>query len=249
MDLSTISSIVNFPPPKTIRQIHTTLAHTRYYRKFIKWYSHITVPIEKLLKKDVTFQWNEECLKSLDILKEKMVVAPILVFPYWNKEFHVHVDASCIDLGVVLAQLGAGEIDHPIDFASRKLSKEEKNYTTTKRERLVMVHDLQNFRHYLLWSHFKMFIDHSALKYLVNKHVLGGNIFIWLLLFQEYEFEIIVKLGRLNAGPGHLSRLETREEPTCIEDNLPDGKLFSIRIADDHFTYIIQFFTTGMAPL
>ena len=75
--------------------------------------------MDKILKKDVTFQWNEESQKSLDILKENMVVAPILVFLDWNKEFHVHVDASCIALGVVLAQPGAGEIDHPISFASR----------------------------------------------------------------------------------------------------------------------------------
>jgi hypothetical protein len=37
-----------------------------------------------------------------------------------------------------------------------------------------------------------MFTDHSALKYLVNKIVLGGRIFRWLLLFQEYDFEIVV---------------------------------------------------------
>ena len=67
------------------------------------------MPMEKLLKKDVTFQWNEECQKILNILKEKMVVAPILVFPDWNKEFHVHVDASCIALGLVLTQICAGE--------------------------------------------------------------------------------------------------------------------------------------------
>ena len=56
-----------------------------------------------------------------------------------------------------------------------------------------------------------MFTDHSALKYLVNEPVLGGNIFRWILLFQEYDFEIIVKMGRLNARPDHLSRLESRE--------------------------------------
>jgi hypothetical protein len=38
----------------------------------------------------------------LDILKEKMVTAPILVFLDWLKEFHVHVDASVISLGEVL---------------------------------------------------------------------------------------------------------------------------------------------------
>ena len=51
------------------------------------------------------------------------------------KEFHVHVDASLTALGVVLAQLGEGDIDHLITFASRKLSSMEKNYTTTTREK------------------------------------------------------------------------------------------------------------------
>ena len=68
-----------------------------------------------------------------------------------------------------------------------------------------MVYTLQKFRHYLLGASFNMFTDHSALKHLVNKPVLGGRICRWLLLFQEYDFEIIVKPGRLNARPDHLS--------------------------------------------
>ena len=105
--------------------------------------------------------------------KKKMVTSPILVFPDWNKEFHVHFDASSIALGIVLAQSCKGNIDHPIDFASIKLSTAEKNYTTTEQEVLAMVYALQKFPYYLLGSHFKMFTNHSALKYLVNKPVLG----------------------------------------------------------------------------
>ena len=56
-----------------------------------------------------------------------------------------------------------------------------------------------------------MFIDHFTLKYLVNKPMLGGNKCRWILLFQELDFEIIVKPGILNAGPDHLSRVETGE--------------------------------------
>ena len=152
-----------------------------------------------------------------------MVTTRILVFPDWNKPFHVHVHPCGIALGIVLTQPGEGDINHPITYSSRKLSTPEKNYTTTEREGLAMVHALQNFRHYLLGAPFKMFIDHSALKYLANKLVLGGRIWRWLLLFQEYDFEIIVKLGRLNASPNHLSRLESGEEPTSLEDNLPDA--------------------------
>jgi len=72
-----------------------------------------------------------------------------------------------------------------------------------------MVYALHKFRHYLLGSHFKMFTDHSTLKYLVNKLALGGKICSWLLLFQEYDFEVVVKLERLNVGLDHISRLET----------------------------------------
>jgi hypothetical protein len=78
--------------------------------------------MEKLLKKGSQFQWTEECQQSFDTLKKKMVIAPILVFPDWSKEFHVHVDASSIALGAILAQLGAGDVDHPIAFSSRKIS-------------------------------------------------------------------------------------------------------------------------------
>jgi hypothetical protein len=148
--------------------------------------------MDKLLNKDSKFQWIEECQQSFDTLKQRMVTAPIFIFPYWSKEFNVHVDASSIALGVVLAQLGVGHIDHPIAFVSRKLSTSEINYTTTEREGLAMVYVMQKFRHYLLGGHFKMFTNHFALKYLVNKPVLGGRICRWLLLFQEYDFDIVV---------------------------------------------------------
>jgi hypothetical protein len=65
-----------------------------------------------------------------------------MIFPYWNKEFHVNVDSSSTTLGTILSQLGEGDIDHPIDFASKKLSIVEKNYTTMEQEGLKMVYAL-----------------------------------------------------------------------------------------------------------
>jgi hypothetical protein len=79
-------------------------------------------------------------------------------------------------LGVVMEQPREGDIDHPLAFPSRKLSTTEINYTTIQREGLAMVYVLQKFRHYLLGGHFKMSTDHSMLKYLVNKPMLGGRI-------------------------------------------------------------------------
>jgi hypothetical protein len=142
VDPSKIVVIVNLPPLKLVLQLRETLGHTRYYRKFIKGYAKVIAPMEKLLKKEIRFQWNDECQESLDILKEKMVTTPILSFPDWTKELHVHVDALSISLGVVLAQPGEGYNDHLIYVSSRELSESEKNYNTTEREGLAMVNSL-----------------------------------------------------------------------------------------------------------
>jgi hypothetical protein len=93
-----------------------------------------------------------------------------------------------------------------------------------------------------------MFTDHSTLKYLVNKPVLGGRICRWLLLFQEFDFEVIVKPGKLNEGPDHRSRVTNVEEPTNLEENFPDAQLFSFQVADEYFVGIIEYLSTGTTP-
>lgn len=201
------------------------------------------------MKKEVKFQWNERYQQNLDTLKHKLVTTSILIFPYWKKEFHVHVDASSIALGIVLSQLGEGGLDHPITFSSRKLSITEHNYTTIECEGLTMVYALQKFMNYLMGSHFKMYINHYALRYLVKKPVLGGNICTLLLLFQECDFEVIVKPKKLNSGPDHLSRILTGEDAENLDDRLSDAHLFTIQMVDNYFVDIVEFFNTKVAVI
>lgn len=134
-----------------------------------------------------------------------MVSAPIFMLPDWGRTFHVHVDASGIALGNVLAQQREGTLDHPMYFTSRKLSRAEHNYTTTEREGLAMGTALQKSFDYLIGHPLKFSTYHSALKYLVNKSVPEGWICRWLLLFQEFDFQVVVKTGKKNIGPDHLS--------------------------------------------
>ena len=48
-------------------------------------------------------------------------------------------------------------------------------------------------------------------------------------------------------GPNHLLHIDTREEPTSLEEGLPDVQLFVVHIADGHFEDIIHFLTTVTA--
>ena len=94
-----------------------------------------------------------------------------------------------------------------------------------------------------------MFTNHSTLQYIVNNLLLGGIICRWFLLFQEFDFEIVVKLGWLNAGSDHPSRVVNGEEPTNIDNGFLDVQLFQVDVVDHHYALIIQFLFTGVTPV
>ena len=145
VDPAKVVVIVHKEAPEIVKQLRSLLGHTGYYRRFIRNYAKIISPLEKLLQKSEVFQWMDDCRLALDTLKEKLETMPILVHPDWDNQFHVHIDASGITLGVVLAQPGETTVDHPVYFACRKLSNVERNYTNKEREALAMVYSLQKF--------------------------------------------------------------------------------------------------------
>jgi hypothetical protein len=92
----------------------------------------VSYPLDRLTCKGEPFRWEKEQDEAFDGLKIRLATAPILAYPDWNKEFHVHIDASNYAIGATLAQTGNHGLDHPVYFASRLLSKAEKNYSTTE---------------------------------------------------------------------------------------------------------------------
>lgn len=93
--------IVDLPTPTLLLKLHDALGHTSYYKKIMHNYATISTPLEKLLKKEAQFVWEELYQNAFDQLKEKLVSMPILIFPYWNKFFNVHIDASSVIIGTI----------------------------------------------------------------------------------------------------------------------------------------------------
>ena len=72
------------------------------YRQFIRNFSLIASPLHKLLKKNVRFEWSEECQKSMDELKRRLTTAPILTLPNDSSDYVIYSDASLKGMGCVL---------------------------------------------------------------------------------------------------------------------------------------------------
>jgi hypothetical protein len=85
-----------------VKGVRSFLGHAGFYRIFIKDFSKISKPLCNLLLKDNTF--TEDCLKSFNTLKEKLVKAPVIVAPDWNLHFELTCDTSDYAVGAFLGQ-------------------------------------------------------------------------------------------------------------------------------------------------
>ena len=96
----------------------------------------IAKPMTQLLMKDVKFEFNDDCKKTFDILKENLTSAPIIISPDWEVDFELMCDASDFAVGVVLGQKIDGKFK-PIYYASRNLNDAQEHYTTLPRRRIA----------------------------------------------------------------------------------------------------------------
>ena len=96
-----------------------------------------------------------------------------------------------------------------------------------------MIYSINKFQHYLLDRKFIFHLDHSTLLYLVNKQALTGRLARWMLLLQEFDFQIQHRPGVQQAIADYLSRLESGEPVETAYDNLPDANLFNLTTMPD----------------
>ena len=90
--------------PNTVKGIRSFLGHAGFYKRFIKDFSKISRPLCRLLEKDAKFEFDDFFLSAFKEIKSKLVIAPIMATPDWNKEFEIMCDASDYAMGAVLGQ-------------------------------------------------------------------------------------------------------------------------------------------------
>ncbi|GKD75364.1 reverse transcriptase, partial [Tanacetum coccineum] len=136
MDPAKVEAITKWPRPTSMTEVRSFLGLAGYYRRFIKGFSRLALPLTKLMRKGEKFVWNEEREKSFEELKQRLVSAPILTLPSGSGGFQIYSDASKKGLGCVLMQHGK-----VIAYASRQLKPYEVNYPTHDLE-LAVVREL-----------------------------------------------------------------------------------------------------------
>ena len=217
---SKIEAIKKWKAPTDIHELRSFLGAIGYYRTFIDKYAQTTAPLCKLLRKGIKYQWKEDQEESFILLKEKLMNAPILMFPSFSKEFIIRTDASYDGLGGVLLQVNEEtNKEHPIHYVSRTLSKHEKNYGITDLEGAALFYCLTKFKPYIMGNPNTTIIytDHKPLMGLFNKkEPTNARQTRWCMAANLLGVEIRYESGKKNVVADALSRMKSTHDKTVL---------------------------------
>ena len=199
------SAIVDWPAPRTVRQIRQFLGLASWYRRFIHNFATIAAPLTALTRKNARWKWGDPEQTAFDQLKRTLTTAPVLACPDFGRQFVLQTDASATGLGAVLTQYFP-EGERVIAYASRTLQPAERNYSATELECLAVLWGIRRMRDYVEGYHFKVITDHQSLKWLQTLDSPTGCLGRWAFELRQYDFEIQYRKGALNKVADALSR-------------------------------------------
>ncbi|KAK7109519.1 hypothetical protein V1264_013548 [Littorina saxatilis] len=230
---SKILAVNDWQTPQTLRDHRGFLGFASYYRRFVKDFAKLALPLHHLVSpiyqqdkerkrkskhQHVGSAWTSDCQLAFNALKSALTTAPVLGYADYTLPFILETDASMEGLGAVLSQEHDGG-RRVIAYASRSLRPNEKqmqNYSSMKLKLLAMKWAMcEKFRCYLMGASTTVFTDNNPL----GHAKLGAVEQRWAAELACFDFSVKYRSGKENANADALSRFPV-EKPEGPGDEL-----------------------------
>ena len=243
-----LAAVRNATPPTNVHQIRQFLGLANFFRTHIRNFSLISSPLNLLTRKDTVWRGGilpPAALRSFKELQSALCSEPVVNYPRKHRPYALIVDAASGNdkneggLGAVLCQADEkGEL-HVIAYASRSLSKHEKNYTPFLIEMTACTWGIDHFSVYLKGRKFTLYTDHKPLEKLSTVHTKTLNRLQQAM--NEHDFVICHKPG-LEMPADFLSR------NVASISSVLDTDLKLLQSQDVFASSLIDFIKLGTLP-
>lgn len=214
-----LATIVDWPEPKTVKDIQSFLGFANFYRRFIDNYSSTVLALHKLTHKDAPRRLPNglppEALRSFVALKDAFTQAPILRHfdPY--RPSTLVTDASDFAMAGIHLQPDDSGALHPVAFYSRKWAPAEINYDVHDKELLAIVKTFREMRSWLIGTDTPVAVvsDHKNLEYFMSSRLLNRRQARWSMFLMDFNFKLDWLPGKSNPAdaPSRRSDFEPKE--------------------------------------
>ena len=223
MDPAKVSAILDWPVPKSVKEVQSFLGFANFYRKFILHYSALATPLTTLTRKGVKFTWSEQADAAFRALQSAFTSAPILRHFQPELPLTIEADASDYALGCILSQPASDGELHPLCFYSRKFTAAELNYPIYDKELLAVVEGFRQWRVYVEGAQHpvQVYTDHKNLEYFSQARTTSRRHARWAATLAAHDYTISYKKGASNGKADALSR-----NPDFLPPPLPSLPIF-----------------------
>lgn len=205
-----VKAVKTAKPPTNRAELRSFLGLASYIRRFVPGFSHMTAPLQCLLKKGARWTWEEPQDEAFRNLKECVSDQVMLTAPKGDGEFIIMTDASDYGVGAVLKQRQNNE-EVILEFASSSLSEAQQKWDVREKEAFAIKWALQRFHDYIKAGKVTVITDHESLRWMDN--ATSGKVQRWALFLQQYDLKIVHTSGSCNETADFLSRC-AREDGT-----------------------------------
>lgn len=220
MDPRRVDTIASWKKPETYHDIQVFLGFCNFYRRFIKDYSKIALPLTALMKgskngkKPGRVDLSEKEEAAFRHLIDAFQSAPLLRHFDPERSIRLETDASAFAMAGILSQPSDEGQFHPVAFWSRKFQGPELNYGTPDQELFAIVHSFKHWRHYLEGSRYTVEVlsDHLNLQAFMRQPKLNGRQARWCMFLTPFDFVIKHRTGKSNPADAPSRRPDYEAE-------------------------------------
>ncbi len=205
MDEAQIEAVQSWKRPKNVRDVQSFLGFMNYYREFIPNFADRASPLTYLTRKNVPFEWTDECEDAFESLKRAAATPPVLALPSAEGHYVLDTDASAVAIAGILHQtaepLPDGEFYEgentkiplrPVCYGARTLDDTQRAYPAAKAEMYAVMHFVDLWRHFIGNKPFTLRVDNSSLIWLKTySGDTSGLVMRWLMQLNSINFKPI----------------------------------------------------------
>jgi len=160
----------------------------------------------------VEIPWNESQTQAYEELRQAMCSPPVMMAPRWGQPFYLQTDACGVAVGCCLGQWDTEGGEHPVAYASQKLTKTQSQWATIEKEAYAVTWALQKYRSVIFGADITVYVDHNPLTFLVESAPKSAKLTRWMLALQEFNIKLEYKRGQtVHQVADCLSRIQTGE--------------------------------------
>jgi len=176
---------------RTLKELRDLQSRLAYIRIFIVNLSSRYQPFIRLMKKCLSFVWNEACQEVFEDIKEYLTKPLVLAASISGKLFLLYAWAIDHSLGAIPTQKNDEGFEHAVYYLSRILVKAESRYNPVKKECIAFIFVVQKILHYLVVQTICVISRVNPLRILMMKPgSLNSKLANWAILLSQYDMTL-----------------------------------------------------------